>query len=300
MELAVLADIHSNYIALERCMEEALNRGIESFLFLGDYVGEMAYPERTMELLYGYERKYDCTFVRGNKENYWLRYRRAGGTGWREYDSTTGALWYAYHHLTERDLDFFESLPIVRRLSYRGLPPIAICHGSPYSEREAMRAGEERTREILAQWDTEVLLCAHTHRQEKLNWQGRIMLNPGSVGNSLGADGKAQFMILHGEAKEEADGFGAPGRRGSWREEFITLDYDREEVIRQLGESGLRQRTPNWCRITEHMLWGGSDEIDHMRVLQWVMELCEEETGACSWPDIPEKYWEMAMQEFFG
>ena len=85
MELAVLADIHSNYIALERCMEYALNRGIFHFWFLGEYIGELAYPERTMELLGQYSEKYDCVFIRGNKENYWLKYRDGGEQGWPEY-----------------------------------------------------------------------------------------------------------------------------------------------------------------------------------------------------------------------
>lgn len=331
MDLAVLADIHSNYIALERCMEYALARGIEDFLFLGDYIGEMAYPERTMALIYDYRERYGCTFIRGNKENYWMNYRAGGERGWREFDSTTGALWYAYHHLTDRDLDFFGGLPIARRLEYGFLPPLMACHGSPYSEREDMRAGTERAREILAQADTELVLCAHTHKQEKEVWQGRTMLNPGSVGHSLGAGGKSQFMILHGETEagqrdgicktgnwDEAarlpgaghgDGIEAPRERreacggqicaGTWREEFVTLDYDREEVILQLTESGLRARTPNWCRITEHSLRGGSEEIHHAKVLGRVMALCEKGEGQCDWPHIPEKYWEMAIKEFF-
>ena len=33
MEIAVLADIHSNYVALERCMRYAEERGIRQFLF---------------------------------------------------------------------------------------------------------------------------------------------------------------------------------------------------------------------------------------------------------------------------
>lgn len=285
MDLAVLADIHSNYIALERCMEYALARGIEDFLFLGDYIGEMAWPERTMALLYDYRERYGCTFIRGNKENYWGNYRAGGERGWREFDSTTGALWYAYHHLTDKDLDFFGGMPIARRLEYGFLPPLMACHGSPYSEREDMRAGTERAREILAQSDTELILCAHTHRQEKMTWNGKTMLNPGSVGHSLGAGGKSQFMILHGDR--------------IWQEEFVTLDYDREEAIRQLTESGLYARTPNWCRITEYSLRGGSEEIHHAGVLRRVMALCEAGEGQCHWPDIPEKYWEMAIKEFF-
>jgi len=30
------------------------------------------------------------------------------------------------------------------------------------------------------------------------------------------------------------------------------------------------------------------------------MELCKEGTGNCIWPDIPEKYWEQAVNEMIG
>lgn len=51
MNIAVMADIHSNHIALEACVAEARRRCAEEFLFLGDYLGELAYPEKTLELL---------------------------------------------------------------------------------------------------------------------------------------------------------------------------------------------------------------------------------------------------------
>lgn len=304
MELAVLADIHSNYIALERCMGYALSRGIRDFLFLGDYIGEMAYPERTMALLYDYRQRCACTFLRGNKENYWIGYRDSGEKGWREYDSTTGVLWYAYHHLTDGDIDFFQTMPTALKLEYGSLPPLMACHGSPYSEREDMRAGTERAKEILEASEEDWVLCAHTHRQEKMAWQGKTMLNPGSVGHSLDAEGKSQFMILHGENGYRAESpLGreaevAGESKGAWREEFITLDYDREEVIRQLAESGLGDRAANWCKVTEYSLRGGS-EFHHARVLERVMALCEAGEGKCDWPHIPEKYWEMAIKEIF-
>lgn len=52
MKLAVLSDIHGGYIALQSCMEYAYREQADAFVFLGDYVGELAYPRRTMELLY--------------------------------------------------------------------------------------------------------------------------------------------------------------------------------------------------------------------------------------------------------
>ena len=63
MEIAVLSDIHGNYVALEKCIEYALNRNINTFLFLGDYVGELAYPQKTMDILYNLKEKYQCYFL---------------------------------------------------------------------------------------------------------------------------------------------------------------------------------------------------------------------------------------------
>lgn len=130
------------------------------------------------------------------------------------------------------------------------------------------------------------ILCGHTHLQFAFCHQGITLLNPGSVGLSYQAGGRSQFMILHGE-------------RGNWREEFITLDYDRQRVVEQLTESGLSEHAPHWCMITEREIRGVLPEVTHADVLNRVMELCHEETGRYSWPDLPERYWDMALQELF-
>ena len=72
MKIAVLADIHGNHIALEACIDEAKKYGAEEYLFLGDYLGELAYPEKTMNILDQMKKEFPCTFIRGNKENYWI------------------------------------------------------------------------------------------------------------------------------------------------------------------------------------------------------------------------------------
>lgn len=285
MEIAVLADIHSNYVALEECMRYAQERGIRSFLFLGDYVGEFAYPERTMELLRKYDEVYDCTFIRGNKENYWLGYRDNGEKGWLEHNSTTGALYYAYHHLTKGDLQFFENLPVARKLQYGELPTLIACHGSPTDVRGHMLPGNEETKSILEASEVDLILYAHTHIQGKTEHMGKTALNPGAVGMPLKADGRTQFMILHGE-------------QGRWQEEFISLEYDRERVIRELYASGLMERAPYWCMITECLLRNElPEEIAHARILEQVMTLCRQDTGECNWPNIPERYWEQAVKQ---
>ena len=37
-KIAVIGDIHSNHVAFERCVSHALEKSVDEFLFLGDYI----------------------------------------------------------------------------------------------------------------------------------------------------------------------------------------------------------------------------------------------------------------------
>lgn len=285
MDIAVLSDIHGNHIALERCVEFALSRGIRNFFFLGDYAGELAYPEKVMEYLRELDRRYACVFIRGNKEDYWLEHRKNGERGWKDNDSTTGSLVYSYGRLTKEELDFYETLPISKIIAYPDLPALTICHGSPYRANEKLLPDQKRTYEIMDAMETSIILCGHTHVQGKIEHNGKVVLNAGSVGVAIGSGGRSQFLILHG-----AD--------GTWSEEFVSLEYDVESAIRELYEERLHEHAPCWCRVTEKMLREGN--VSHGSVLSRAMELCRAETGECVWPHIPERFWQQAAEEMLG
>lgn len=294
MEIAVLADIHGNYVAFERCMEYCIGREIDTYIFLGDYAGELAYPEKVMQMLFEIREKYNCYFVRGNKEDYWRDYRDRGETGWKEYDSTTGALFYTYHHLSQKSMAFYDTLSIRQIVKIGNLPEMTICHGSPYEANEKMLPDKERTLEIMERSDTDVILYGHTHNQRVIEHQGIFAINPGAVGISPG--GKAQFMILSDkmDSTDEALCWKKVGELGM-KYAFVQLPYDIERVICDLRESGLTEYAPCWCKVTEYLFRKG--HIYHGQVLNRAMELCREATGECIWPNIPEIYWQQAVEE---
>lgn len=285
MKVAVLADIHGNYIAFRKCVEYALNKGIEAFIFLGDYVGELAYPQETMEILYDLQEKYECYFVKGNKEDYWLNYEKMWKGIWKEMDSVTGSLYYTYHNLTEKDLVFFEGLSHKAEVRFESLPTLTICHGSPNKANEKLLPDNENTFSIMDGDKYSYILCGHTHIQGEIKHNGKKVFNAGAVGVSLHGEGKAQFMILM-------------GTEGNWTHEFVSLDYDVDRVIEELRESRLYENAPCWCKVTEHLLRTG--EVSHGTVLSRAMALCKEETGECNWPEVPEKYMERAVREMIG
>jgi len=282
MDIAVLADIHGNYIALQKCVEYIKERGIETLYFLGDYIGELAYPQRTMELLYELRERFDCRFIRGNKEDYWLNAEMYGCNKWKDGDSTTGMMKYAFESLTDEDLDFFRELPIAQSIENQGLPEMVICHGSPVNVKQTMKPELEATYQVMEETQEPLILCGHTHRQGKIQHAGKTVLNPGAVGMPLESEGKSQFLILHGED-------------GQWQEEFVSLEYDVERVITDMEEAGLDKQAPFWNRVTKYVLRRGT--VSQGMVLGKAMELCRQENGECNWPEIPEECWRRACEE---
>lgn len=189
---------------------------------------------------------------------------------------------YCYDNQTEKDIDFWESLPISQEIEFGGSPAILACHGSPNRNNEKMLPADSKAKQILDECAYRYILCGHTHIQGAIEHGGKMALNPGSVGVPLYSGGKAQFMILRPDGQE-------------WAYEFISLDYDKDKVIKEMRESGLEKRAPYWTQITKQMILTG--EVSHGTVLARAMDLCEKETGKSNWWDIPDKYWEKAIAE---
>jgi len=284
MRIAVLADIHSNHIALDTCVKEALARDAEEFIFLGDYIGELACPQKTMESLRQIKESSPCTFIRGNKEDYWIN-RKNGKYGdwqWKDGSSGSGMLKYAYERLEERDIQWFEQLPISQRVHYLELPEFVICHGSPWRANEDLREDYDYIDEVTKKLETELTVCGHFHIQCQYTRHTKRIVNPGSVGVPLFCNGKAQFMILEGVS-------------GQWNTEFVSLTYDVESVIREMDEEGLSRQAPGWYRATKAVLMG--KKVSPAIVLNKACEFFERYTGKKDWRNIPEEYWNMACEE---
>lgn len=281
-KIAVLADIHSNGPALKSCIAHALQKGADTFLFLGDYLGDLAYPQKTLQRLYALKEKFPCYFVRGNKEEYWLSHREKPEPEWREGSSTTGMLAYHFERLTQADLAFMAGLPIARKLRFDGGPDLLICHGSPFRVNQSMRPDCADIDQLTAKIDVPLVLCGHFHIQTSYERNGVRVLNPGAVGVPLHSGGCTQFLLLH-------------KLHGTWEPEFVTLAYDVQEAIAEMDREKLYERAPYWDRVTKHLLLTG--EVPHVQVLERISELCQAEGRPCQWPDLPESIWRRAVEE---
>lgn len=293
MRAAVLADVHGNYLALKACLDYAQTRGVENYLFLGDYVTDHPYPQRVLELLYQVKSRYACRFIRGNREEYMLAHQE-NPEEWREC-SSQGALLHCYENLTEKDLAWFQSLPIYDEWRPAGAPAVALCHGSPQKTRAAMR-GEDGTLQQLAALGPDLLLKGHNHKQWSLFHQGKRLVCVGSVGNPVCRRARpgsaqatelakvAQMTLLHLE-------------EGWWRPEFLRIPYDWQRTLRELETSGLAARAPVWAAMLRYNVLTGNDPCGV--VPAWAAQLYQKECGQLlPWPQVPEEYWRKAAEEY--
>ena len=181
MKLAVIADIHSNFVALEAALDMLNDINPDGIIFLGDYVSDCPYPQKTMEMIYKCRDKYNCWFIRGNREDYMLNHRKNPDDGW-QYGSSTGSLLYTYENLTEKDLDFFESMPASCDIVIKDYPVITACHSSPKSTYEWIQGKPELLDKYTKQINGEILLCGHTHHVEIASYNHKTVVFCPSLG----------------------------------------------------------------------------------------------------------------------
>lgn len=282
MKLAVLADIHSNHYALETCIGHALKQKADEFLFLGDYISDCPYPQKTMQIIYEMKKNYKCYFIRGNREDYMLHHKKNPEEKWT-YCSASGSLLYTYENLTEEDFHFYEKIDIQGIYEKEGYPVFRYCHGSITSSKELLISENENLPSIMEALDVDLLISGHTHIQSAALYGKKKLIHPGSVGIPWYYGGKSQYMILHGTEK-------------GWEEEFFQLEYDVEAVKKEFETSGLNGKSFYWAKLNKHALSTGNDYTTPC--LKLVMKMCEEEEGNVNWPDIPEKYWKAAAEIF--
>lgn len=281
IQLGLLADIHSNFSALEAALEALRTLKLDGLIFLGDYVCDFPEPQKTMALLRQAQGEWPCTFIRGNRDEYIIDRRQGWQAHWQD-GSHTGSLLYTYDNLTDADIDWLESMPDTRTLAFPGMPPFTICHGSPGNLSEWLyEAGEDRIREAFVDTGHRLLVCGHSHYQETMVFDEGQVVFVGSAGCAMGEAAVADFAVLYGNK----DGFSVQHHR---------VPYNPQPLLRSFVDSGLARRAPCWARAMGHHVLTGENTSLHL--LYRARELARE-AGEDQGPLIAEHHWEQAAED---
>ena len=253
-KVALLSDIHSNYHAFQACVADALSQGADCFLFLGDYVSDLAEPERTMDVLYEIQSAYPTVCLGGNRERYMLE-RETGDASFVP-GSKSGSLLFTFQHLRKRDLDFFKGLKISDTITLNGIP-VEMAHAAMDNDRFYFDSTDGHAAQIFPNMKCDYLFTGHSHKQFALRESGKTILNPGSVGLPHNGSPLAQYALL-----ETCQG------GISW--EFRQVQYDLEAVVHAQFARGLVDCAQYWAIGILYDVLIGKEWM--MRLLNRVLE----------------------------
>jgi len=298
MRLAVLADTHGNLPALEAVLADARQQDVDGIIVAGDFTTGGPQQLETINLL----RSLGSWMIRGNSEGYLLAYG-AGNLpdGWRASKQWATVRW-SYLHLNRETLDFIASLPEQRVVALDDAAPIRVVHGSPRSpsqhlfpDRDLVRLGAFRKAGLLppgrdpvklelslAQVKEPVLVCGHSHIPWKQEQDGRLALNPGSVGAPINGDVRAQYALL-------------TWQDGHWQAEHRAMAYDLKRIRAAFSESGLLEEGGALARAWLLVIETGENVSG--RLVSYAYGLAAE--AGCEGSDVvPDSIWEHAIATF--
>ena len=198
----VLADVHSNLEALDTVLRDARNLtgGFDDVWVVGDIVGYGPFPGECISRL----KQVDALCVAGNHD--------LGVVGrldltWFNPEAAEACKWTAAHVSTE-DRDFLVGLPESRILG-----SFLMVHGSPRDPSREYVTSVRQANALAAYCQSTHCLVGHTHCPAAFGLDvpvshpvcdgavvnlrgGRLVLNPGAVGQPRDGDPRAAYGML--------------------------------------------------------------------------------------------------------
>ncbi len=232
MRYLILSDLHSNLQATSRVLEDAVSRGFDRVVVLGDLVGYGADPGEVIDRIRALD---PCASVRGNHDK--VVCGITDGEFFNEY-ALDAALW-TRSVLGREHLDYLRGLPEGPSL----IDGFMISHGTPLDEEEYL-LGQDDAEGVFGEARFDLAFFGHTHfpcafergagpprmmigigaSTLRLSPGARYLINPGSVGQPRDRDPRACYATFDSTNLEIA-----------WHR----VEYDREEAKARIFEAGL-------------------------------------------------------------
>ncbi len=254
MRLAILADIHGNIFALRAVAARLEQLQPDAVIVNGDIINAIPFSDQVVDFL----RQTNWIIVRGNHEFYYLDYASGRAPeSWHDPERW-GQLHWLMTHIRPDQGNYLAALADELTLFYPDATPVRVAHGTPGHNRRGFSNSmpEDDIAAALRDVPQQTFINAHSHLQidriikerrseeagtgnpvfflEEAHQQNpRVwhVINPGSVGQPLNGDVRAQFAII-----ESAPSSPIPG---GWRVMHYRIPYDRRPALEGYYASGM-------------------------------------------------------------
>jgi len=186
MKIAIISDIHSNYNALVKVVDEINKFDCDIKICLGDAVGYYNKPNETIETLK--RNKFKC--VKGNHDRFILDET--------EYNKKHENIYGIKRHrqiLNLANLMFLKSCPDFIELQYKNYN-CCFCHSLKSDCQVYLKDDIDIIEHFEHIKKYDYYFYGHTHRKKTIAIEKTVIINPGSVGQQRDYDWKPSFCIL--------------------------------------------------------------------------------------------------------
>lgn len=233
MKIAVLTDIHANFIALQ-----AVNAEIEAWkpdhvIMAGDLVNRGPRPAECLQFVHEKITSDGWRWVRGNHEDYVISQGREDAPKQGPHFEVHRASYWTYEKLGY-DVSLLKSMPLQQSLKDPAGGEIRIVHASMRGLRDGIYpetsdsalATKIRTKTSDSRERLPVVFCVgHTHRPLIRHLNGTLVVNAGSAGLPFDYDTRPAYAQL-------------TYKNGGWKAEIIRVDYDLQAAERDFYDTG--------------------------------------------------------------
>jgi predicted phosphodiesterase len=189
--VAVLSDIHGVLPALDSVLAEPEVIDADRIVLTGDLAAGPL-PVRTLDRLAALGDQ--ALWIRGNADRELVALAQGGAAEVPDPVSP-----WAARQLRGDQVERLAGLPLSVTLPVAGLGTALFCHATPRDDEEVVLADSrpQRWADVLAPVPAEVavVVCGHTHMPFCRLANGRLVVNPGSVGMPYGRPG-AHWALL--------------------------------------------------------------------------------------------------------
>ncbi|MDF2473139.1 MAG: hypothetical protein K0R21_921 [Anaerocolumna sp.] len=194
MKIGIMGDIHGNYAALRSVLNDMNKNIIDSVIILGDLLFWGEEPQKCFEEV---ESLAPIVWIKGNTD-LWLNEIN------EKFHPATKRENEIYHEfLRVKQLVSNETIDKIKNLEERQIINISnkniLCvHGSDRDINEpiGIMVPNQDIYDIFDRLPSDILLCGHTHMPYIASYNGKLIMNVGSVG--LPADeSRASYGILN-------------------------------------------------------------------------------------------------------
>ena len=177
--IAILSDIHGNLPALKAVINDALDKGCNRFISLGDVVSYYSQPSECIDLLI----KHDAVNILGNHDSYIVN-----DTNCPRSKAVSIIVNDHKKMLNKVQLEWLKN-----SLVFLEEKDILFLHGGPDNPQDQYLYAVSK--DIFPD-GVNMLFSGHTHVQILAKFENKTYCNPGSVGQPRDGDSRAAYATL--------------------------------------------------------------------------------------------------------